>query len=199
MATYFTKTEARQAAKAAKSGSLGKSFSWTLESLAASTKDDDRFDIFLSHSVRDAELIAGVKEILQNVGFSVYVDWIEDRQLDRSGVNKKTAELLRRRMRQSESLVYVATENASESKWMPWELGFFDGFKPGHVAVMPFLDSASATFRSQEYLSLYPIVRKDTYSKSTREDIFVEDIGNQWTTLRRFGSGNPVWEEYNRN
>lgn len=196
MAKYFTKAEARQAAKSARGQQFGKSFSWILESAAASTKDNDQFDVFLSHSVRDAELITGVKEILQKMGFSVYVDWLEDPQLDRSAVNKETAALLRRRMQQSQSLVYVATENASESKWMPWELGFFDGFKPGHVAVMPFLDNASARFQSQEYLSLYPVVRKDTYSKSTQEDVFVEDVGNHWTTLKLFGAGRHKWRPY---
>jgi len=33
----------------------------------------DRFDIFLSHSVRDASLVMGVKRILEEAGKTVYV------------------------------------------------------------------------------------------------------------------------------
>ncbi|TGS08549.1 outer membrane beta-barrel protein, partial [Mesorhizobium sp. M1C.F.Ca.ET.187.01.1.1] len=37
-----------------------------------------------------------------------------------------TAELLRTRMRQSKTLIYVHSNNSPGSRWMPWELGFFD-------------------------------------------------------------------------
>jgi hypothetical protein len=39
---------------------------------------------------------------------------------------------------------------------MPWELGYFDGFRPDHVAVLPVTATASANFVGQEYLRLYP-------------------------------------------
>ncbi len=61
--------------------------------------------------------------------FSVYVDWIEDKQLDRKDVNVKTANLLRERMKQSKCLSYLTTKNITNSKWCPWELGYFDGLK----------------------------------------------------------------------
>src|SRR5450759_5060060 len=57
------------------------------------------FDIFLSHSSKDAELVEGLKLELEDKGFSVYVDWIEDSQLDRNKVTKDTALLLKSRMR----------------------------------------------------------------------------------------------------
>lgn len=88
-------------------------------------KETDTFDIFLSHSIRDAELVTGVVLLLKERGFSVYVDWNTDPQLDRSAVSRETAAVLRKRMRQCKALLFVATENASSSKWMPWELGYF--------------------------------------------------------------------------
>ena len=33
------------------------------------------YDIFLSHSSNDNELIAGLKLLLQDMGYSIYVDW----------------------------------------------------------------------------------------------------------------------------
>ncbi|MTV41935.1 toll/interleukin-1 receptor domain-containing protein [Duganella radicis] len=192
---YFTKSEARAAAQAKKTV-LKKAFeAHIMDSVTAST-DADTFDIFLSHSIHDAELITGVKELLEKMGFSVYVDWDADPQMDRSTVSKKTAEILRKRMKQSKSLIYVATEKATASKWMPWELGFFDGHKPGQIAVLPLMDSESGTFPSQEYLGLYPQVTKDTYKGSNVEDIFVEDKGNRWATLAKFGKGATSWNSY---
>jgi hypothetical protein len=37
-----------------------------------------KFDVFLSHCVRDARAIEGVKTLLSRTGLSVYVDWIDD-------------------------------------------------------------------------------------------------------------------------
>lgn len=114
------------------------------------------YDIFLSHSLKDAELILGVKGTLEDMGYSVYVDWVDDPQLDRSNVNESTAELLRERMDASISLFYVTTENAEYSKWMPWECGYFDGVKE-KVAILPVKKySYNNDYNGQEYLGLYP-------------------------------------------
>jgi hypothetical protein len=123
---------------------------------------DRTFDIFLSHSYADKQLILGVKLFLQDAGFSVYVDWIEDKKLDRTQVDKQTARTLRRRMDKCRSLLYAHTVNSSRSVWMPWELGYFDG-RRGRVAVFPLSKSSapSGVFKGREYLGIYPyILRK---------------------------------------
>jgi hypothetical protein len=125
--------------------------------LESSSTRETSFDVFLSHSVNDAELVLGVAAILKRHGLSVYVDWIADRQLDRSKVSTETAELLRNRMRQSKSMVYIHSHNSGASKWMPWELGYFDGFRAA-VAIFPILKSSGDSFVGQEYLGLYPYV-----------------------------------------
>jgi hypothetical protein len=63
------------------------------------------YDIFLSHSFKDAEIILGVKKVIEDLGLTVYVDWIEDADLDRSKVTVKTAAVLRERMKSCSSLV----------------------------------------------------------------------------------------------
>src|SRR4051794_31550207 len=88
----------------------------------ATTDIATMFDVFLSHSFSEAEKIA-----LEAEGLHVYVDWIDDRQMDRSSVTAQTAEVLRARMRHSRSLIFATSNSSSASKWMPWELGYFDG------------------------------------------------------------------------
>lgn len=116
------------------------------------------FDIFLSHSKLDSDLVLGVKSVLESIGKTVYVDWIDDPLLDRSNVTPKTAEKLRMRMRQCKSLFYAHSENATTSRWMPWEIGYFDGFK-SNVAILPIVRGENQTsFAGVEYLGLYPYV-----------------------------------------
>jgi hypothetical protein len=113
---------------------------------SAATDLSAKFDVFLSHSRLDAEVILGVKNLLEGEGLRVYVDWVEDQQLDRSRVTAKTAEVLRIRMRNSQSLIFATSESSPSSKWMPWELGYFDGFRPGYVAILPLVTSSTSGF-----------------------------------------------------
>lgn len=194
MAKFFTKSEARAAGRT-RPQRLSKSAGQILAEDAAIVHDSQTFDVFLSHAFLDAELVLGVKALLESRGYRVYVDWETDQQLDRATVSSKTAEVLRKRMRQSSSLLYIATENAPNSKWMPWELGYFDGYRDGGVAILPVLDSESAEFRGQEYLGLYPVVNKDAYSDGN-PDVFVQARGKGWTTLDRFAKGRHVLNTY---
>ena len=118
------------------------------------------YDIFLSHSFDDADAIYGVKRMIEALNLRVYVDWIDDPTLDRGKVTVKTAAVLRERMKACSSLVYAHSPNSSNSVWMPWELGYFDGIKPQQVWVLPLVTSDDSEFKGQEYLGLYPPVEK---------------------------------------
>lgn len=126
------------------------------------------YDIFLSHSTNDAPKVIGLKLLLEDLSFSVYVDWIEDPQMNRSNVSKATAALLKARMQSCKSLFYAFSENSSGSKWMPWELGYFDGIKQ-RAAVLPIATGSQniTEFRGTEYLGLYHYitVENDTTGK----------------------------------
>lgn len=137
--------------------------------------EDKIYDIFISHSYIDADQILGVKTIIEKMDFSTYVDWIEDKELNREKVDKRTAEIIRKRMKYCRSLFFVTSENSPNSKWMPWELGYFDGLK-GKVAILPISQSSSITneYKGQEYLGLYPYVTKD----------FVKDLGKMILRIR---------------
>jgi len=155
----FTEAAIRNRADAEirKAGMIKKAEQLIVESSAAFTSAKT-YDIFLSHSIRDAKLILGMKATFEDLGYSVYVDWIEDPQLDRSKVTPATADKLRQRMNSSSSLFFVTTSSADASKWMPWECGYFDGRKE-KAAIAPIqAQSHGNTFAGQEYLALYPYV-----------------------------------------
>lgn len=127
--------------------------------LAGKAATDASFDIFLSHSYLDAELVLGLTEAIKALRFSVYVDWVDDGHLRRSDVSRETAALLRQRMKASAALFYATSVASPTSKWMPWECGFFDGLK-GRVAICPLTPSPQSEdeYSGQEYLGLYPYV-----------------------------------------
>lgn len=165
--TFFTKQDARDYAKKHLAVST-ESYSVILENIHESYQSLDRFDVFLSHSVKDEELVLGMVKILEEMGQKVYVDWVVDKHLSRDNVTSTTADTLRKRMKQSSRLLYLATSNATSSKWMPWELGYFDGLKSGKVAILPLVDNSWDSFRGQEYLGLYQALDKDELKKFLR-------------------------------
>ncbi|QDS89509.1 hypothetical protein EC9_37090 [Rosistilla ulvae] len=128
------------------------------------------FDIFLSHSYSDAQLsrdrLLGLKGLLEEFNYSVYVDWIIDNHLNRENVNERTAATLRVRMAHSRCLMFATSQNSHHSKWMPWELGFKDGHSSedgglGMVAILPLAQAAGRRgYDGQEYLGMYPYIDK---------------------------------------
>jgi hypothetical protein len=150
---YLTVAQATSASRA----------SWSTRSVAksqmvksAGAPMTTNYDIFLSHAYEDAEVIAGVKVLIEQEHLSVYVDWIEDAQADRSQVTPATADMLRKRMNHCRFLLFATTKASPSSKWMPWELGYFDGLRPDRVGILPIVQSAGGSFKGQEYLGLYP-------------------------------------------
>ncbi|HWR15636.1 MAG TPA: hypothetical protein VN577_12460 [Terriglobales bacterium] len=115
------------------------------------------YDIFLSHANEDAKLILGLKVLLEEKRYRVYVDW-DDPELDHNVVDARTAEILRVRMGSCSSLAFATTQNSPKSKWMPWELGYYDGLKRGPIGIVPLVADNSTSFKGQEYLSLYPVI-----------------------------------------
>ena len=117
------------------------------------------YDIFLCHSWLDTDTILGLREYFSSFNLTTYIDWYDDPQLNRSQVNRETADVLRERMMSSDCLLYASSENSPSSKWMPWECGYFDGIK-SKVAICPISESAAQSLTNKyhgvEYLDLYP-------------------------------------------
>jgi len=141
----------------------------------AASFDDEGYDIFLSHSYKDANMILNIKRIIEDMGFSVYVDWIDDPQLERTKVTSDTADLIRNRIDSSRCLIYVTSEKSIDSKWMPWELGYADGAKEGLAAILPVSESlvSTETYNGREYLGLYNYITKCTIMGTHKSALWV--------------------------
>lgn len=153
-----------------------------------STANSKVYDIFLSHSSDDAKLVAGLKLELEDLGHSVYVDWIDDPNLDRKNVTKETALLLQQRMKQCKSLIYAFSESATNSKWMPWELGYFDGIK-GTVAVLPIAKTSKSSFVGSEYLGIYYYIQIDTISGTNQNALWIYEAYNKYVNFKSWLTG----------
>ena len=152
----------------------------------------NEFDIFLSHSSYDNKIISGLTLILQDLGYSVYIDW-SDPKLDRTNVSPETAAILRKRMKQSKSLIYAFSENASNSKWMPWELGYFDGLKDSRIAVLPISQSAKYSYKGSEFVGLYYYIQIDTIKGTNKDAIWVHD-GDNYVNYNKWINGSKPYK-----
>ena len=141
----------------------------------------ENYDVFLSHSYDDARLIKQIKEMIEELGFKVYVDWIEDDHLDHGNVTSETAAILRSRMDRCLSLIYMTSQSAESSLWMPWELGYMDA-NTGKVAVAPILDD-DEDFGGREYLGLYP------YLDLTGNNFYIHKNANKYVSFKRWMEG----------
>jgi hypothetical protein len=140
------------------------------------------YDIFLSHAAADMQAVDGVRSLLIRADFRVYCDRYDDPMLDRSHVSAATADRLKMRMRSCNAMVYVVTAQASVSKWMPWELGFFDGVR-GKVLIYPVDEEALAAAKRQEYLSLFKILKPGQLARQLKDEL--DDPAGPFAELRK--------------
>ncbi len=154
--------------------------------------NDDEYDIFLSHSYNDKNAVLGLYKVLtKDYGFSVYIDWIADKQLNREHVKKETATTLRDRMKRCKCLLYVTSETASNSKWMPWETGFMDGFN-GKVAICPLVSGSQTEYEGQEYLGIYPYISEGQIKGRSEIILWIKESTKKYVSFTKWLEGeNP--------
>jgi len=190
---YLRISEARAVGQAARFR-VSKTASQILTEDARRFSPTGHYDVFLSHAYQDADTIHGVRTIIESLGLTVYVDWIDDAGLDRGKVTSKTAQVLRERMKTSSCLVYAHSANAAHSVWMPWELGYFDAFKPNHVWILPLVSESDTESKGQEYLGLYPPLEKIS-TLPLRLDLGFLNVGQERSAipLAKAASGSSVY------
>ena len=60
-------------------------------------------------------------------------------------------------MKHCNFLIFATSKASPNSKWMPWELGYFDGLHSNQVGILPIVESPSGAFSGQEYIGLYQV------------------------------------------
>ena len=86
---------------------------------------DKSYNIFLSHRSTDESRIIDIKNGLNKMNLSVYVDWMIDRDgLEPKKYNEHTWPVLQHRMIHCDKVLYVHTANCADSKWIPREIDY---------------------------------------------------------------------------
>lgn len=126
--------------------------------ITRSFDESKSYHIFLSHKYSDVPLIYGIIQLLKNDGYEIYIDWEDETLPDRSQVGVETALKIRKKFKACKSLIFIDSPTANESKWIPWEIGCFDGFK-NKVAIFPIESNDNKIeYNSREYIGLYPYI-----------------------------------------
>jgi hypothetical protein len=115
-----------------------------------------RVTIFLSHSHHDRNLVRGLIRYLEKLGISLYVDW-NDSSMP-AVTNCVTAAKLKQRIKGCSLFMVLATRNALNSKWVPWEVGIADQMKGEAAVSVIAVADPSGKFDGAEYLQLYQLV-----------------------------------------
>lgn len=147
----------------------------------------DSYDLFISHSFLDKKLILTLMDLFNIAGYSVYVDWINDKNLDRNNVSSRTANVIKNRISNCKGLSYIATRNIVNSKWCSWELGLADGMLNGKSCILPVMEE-SCTFKGLEYLGLYPYIEYEKISGKSIYEFWIIDQydSSRYTSLRKW-------------
>ena len=115
--------------------------------------------IFLSHSHIDAqgfsrEDLRALIAMLVTLSCNVYIDWLDPDMP--SETSEVTANRIKEKIDACDRFLLVATNNAVNSRWVPWELGYADNAKGvNNIVVLPVADPYGQ-WEGAEYLRLYP-------------------------------------------
>lgn len=114
------------------------------------------FDVFLSHSSKDKDILPSVISFLSEYGVNVYIDK-SDNELPQN-ISPETGKILKNRIQEARKFIVLISENSRYSKWIPWELGIADEKKKmKNIALLPTVESGFLPdWPQQEYLGLYP-------------------------------------------
>lgn len=94
-----------------------------------SVQNKKSFNVFISHSYKDADLVRHLKDCLNGHQFTVYCDWTSDNDfLKRDQVGDFTELILKKRIEQSAAVVFLETSNSMSddgsiiSNWVQMEI-----------------------------------------------------------------------------
>lgn len=115
--------------------------------------------VFLSHSHKDRKLALGLSRLLAKMGVDLYIDW-QDEDLPRIP-GRETAEQIKEKIRDSDLVLMLATKNAINSKWVPWEIGVADSTLDESRIIVAAVEDSTGVFYGSEYLKLYRRLKLD--------------------------------------
>ena len=137
-------------------------FSVLNEAVEAHNNRDASFKevtIFLSHKHSDKALVKQAIALFNSLGINVYVDWLDSSMPPVT--SPVTADILKKKIRNSQKFILLASDAAIESKWCNWELGLGDAAKYlDNIAILP-AASEGISWKGNEYLGIYPVITSE--------------------------------------
>lgn len=163
------------------------------DSLFESRKEIEEYDAFISYSWKDKIFASKVAYLLEDLGYSVYID-LKDASLSRDKVTLKTVKRIATMMDKCKSLIYLHSPSATVSKWCPWELGYVSGRRNFKCVYLPLLEHSNQDFKNQEYLRIYPVGEYAENASTKKFDLWVVNQSNakEYTTLKRWINGGKL-------
>lgn len=113
---------------------------------------------FLCHSHKDQDLAKGLQVMLKENGWDIYIDW-EDHEMP-STPNIETATRIKSKINDTDWFLFLATNNSTQSRWCPWEIGYADSTKGYKKILIVSIEDDSGNWYGNEYLQLYKYIDK---------------------------------------
>lgn len=131
--------------------------------------------VFLSHKHNEKDILRNAVSLLRKLGVTVYLDW-EDNEMPPETCGE-TAEKIKRKIIENQKFILLATNDAINSRWCTWELGFGDSHKyHKDMAIMPITED-DGDWIGMEYLQIYPIIKTD--NQTIKGNYYVEFKGEK--------------------
>lgn len=119
-----------------------------------------RTTVFLSHKHDDLTELKDFIGFLENkYRVDIYIDSKDPSMPDNT--SGETATRLKAIIKKCDKFILIATDNAIESKWCNWELGFGDAQKfKRDIAILPIKKKGAydVQYKGKEYLYIYPYI-----------------------------------------
>ncbi|HTA83459.1 MAG TPA: toll/interleukin-1 receptor domain-containing protein [Bacteroidia bacterium] len=136
--------------------------------------------VFISHSHYDTALIKKAKLYLLSQGASIYVD-LEDTFMP-DETSPDTGRILKTKIDGCDKFIMLASTNALNSKWVPWELGYADkAIGIDNVAIFPVADD-TGRWKGSEYMGLYPEIQMSLNEQRTFSASVMGPSADVWLT-----------------
>lgn len=132
--------------------------------------------VFLSHKHSDLEELKDIIGFLRRTyNVDVYIDSMDTNMPSKT--NGETAKRIKKIIEKCDRFILLATDDAIESKWCNWELGYGDAQKyRERIALFPIKEKGvfDYQYKGNEYMQIYPFIAYYDGSEKYTNGMFVE-------------------------
>jgi len=133
----------------------------TTKSFSEGSTYSSKTSVFLSHKHSDLEDLKGLIGFFSRLyDVEIYIDSMDEKMPEKT--SGETAKRIKKVIKMSDRFILLATDDAVESKWCNWELGYGDAdkFDKDRIALFPVKERGANDFqyKGNEYMQIYPFI-----------------------------------------